>query len=63
MLEENKETLVIASKIKTYIKTVSDMKCSTRFIEILSSKVKDICDEAIKNARNDQRKTVLDKDL
>ncbi len=63
MIDENKEILVVASKIKSYIKTVGDMKCSSRFIEILSEKVREICDEAVSNARSEQRKTVLDKDL
>lgn len=63
MLEENKEILVVSSKIKSYIKTVGDMKCSSKFIEILSDKVREICDEAVRNARSDDRKTVLEKDL
>ena len=62
-MNDNKEILVVSTKIKNYIKTVGDMKCSARFIEVLSYKVGEICDEAVKNARNDQRKTVLDKDL
>lgn len=63
MIEENKEILVVASKIKSYIKTVGDMKCSSKFIEVLSQKVREVCDEAVKHARSDDRKTVLDKDL
>lgn len=63
MIDENKEILVVAGKIKSYIKTVGDMKCSARFIEVLSDKVREICDEAVNNARSEHRKTVLDKDL
>jgi histone H3/H4 len=63
MSEEKKEVLVIASKIKNYIKTTSDMKCSAKVIDVLSDKVRELCDEAIANAKSDKRKTVQDKDL
>ena len=58
-----KETLVIASKVKAYIKDASELKCSATVIDMLSDKVRTLCDEAIKNAMADGRKTVLDKDI
>lgn len=58
-----KETLVISSKIKAYIKEASELKCSATVIDALSDKVRAICDEAIKNAKSDGRKTVQDKDI
>lgn len=58
-----KETLVIASKVKAYIKDASELKCSATVIDMLSDKVRSLCDEAIKNANADGRKTVLDKDI
>ncbi len=57
-----KETLVIASKVKAYIKDASELKCSATVIDVLSDKVRALCDEAIKSAKSDGRKTVLDKD-
>lgn len=63
MSGENKETLVVAAKVKNYIKTAGDMKCSAKVIEVLSDKVRELCDEAIENAKRDKRKTVQDKDL
>ncbi len=57
-----KETLVIASKVKAYIKEASELKCSATVIDVLSDKVRALCDEAIKNAKADGRKTVQDKD-
>jgi histone H3/H4 len=63
MEEEKKEVLVIASKVKNYIKTTSDMKCSAKVIEVLSDKVRELCDDAIASAKSDKRKTVQDKDL
>lgn len=58
-----KETLVIASKVKAYIKSTSDLKCSAAVIDVLSDKVRAICDAAIQSARADKRKTVQDKDI
>lgn len=58
-----KETLVIASKVKAYIKDASELKCSATVIDVLSDKVRALCDEAIKGAKSDGRKTVLDKDI
>lgn len=58
-----KETLVIASKVKAYIKEAGDLKCSATVIDALSDKVRALCDEAVKNAKADGRKTVQDKDI
>ncbi len=58
-----KETLVIASKVKAYIKETADLKCSASVIDALSDKVRALCDEAIKSTRADGRKTVQDKDF
>ena len=58
-----KETLVVASKVKAYIKTTADMKCSAAVIDSLSDKVREMCDTAIENAKSAKRKTVQDKDF
>ncbi len=58
-----KETLVVASKVKSYIKTVGGLNCSAKVIDVLSDKVREICDAAIENAKNSKRKTVLEKDI
>ncbi|HCM28709.1 MAG: hypothetical protein A2Z99_05620 [Treponema sp. GWB1_62_6] len=58
-----KETLVIASKLKAYIKETADLKCSATVIDTLSDKVRALCDAAIKSAQADKRKTVQDKDF
>jgi histone H3/H4 len=57
------EVLVVASKIKKYIKDRGDMKTSASVLEALSDKLRALCNEAIENARNDGRKTVLDRDF
>jgi histone H3/H4 len=55
--------LVIASKVKNYIKSASGLNSSGAIIEILSDKIRELCDAAIEKAKNDGRKTVKDKDL
>lgn len=61
---ENKaEILVVASKVKGYIKATAGMNTSDKVMEMISNKVRLICDQAIANARNDGRKTVMDRDV
>lgn len=57
------ETLVVASKVKAYIKSKGDLKCSGAVIDSLSEKVRDLCDAAIENAKADKRKTVQERDV
>ncbi len=58
-----KETLVVSAKVKNYIKTNGDLKCSAKVIDVLSDKIRELCDMAIENAQRDKRKTVQEKDL
>ena len=57
------EVLVVASKVKTYIKDQGDMKTSASVLSALSDKIRGMCDGAIESARSDGRKTVLDRDF
>jgi len=57
------EVLVVASKVKGYIKERGDMKTSGSVLSALSDKIRAMCDQAIENARQDGRKTVLDRDF
>ncbi len=41
----------------------SDLKCSAAVIDVLSDKVRELCDAAIKSAKADARKTLLEKDF
>ncbi len=63
MSNEEKETLVVASKLKNYIRSQSGMNTSASVIGVISDKVREMCDQAIENARNDKRKTVKDRDF
>ena len=58
-----KEVLVVASKVKAYIKSKGGMNTSATAIDALSDKVRELCDAAIENAKNDKRKTVKDRDV
>ncbi|QEN05566.1 hypothetical protein EW093_12860 [Thiospirochaeta perfilievii] len=58
-----KEALVVASKIKNYIKENGDLKCSAKVIDALSDKIREILDKAIVDAKNDKRKTVQERDI
>ncbi len=67
MSEENTETtgevLVVASKLKNYIRGKSSMNTSSAVLDKVSVKVRELCDRAIENAKADGRKTVMDRDF
>lgn len=57
------EILVVASKVKAYIKSRSGLNTSAAVMEALSDKVRAACDEAIRSSWAHERKTVLDRDV
>ncbi len=63
MEEMKKETLVVASKLKGYIKTKAGLNTSAAVMEVLSEKLRQLCDDAITKAQQDGRKTVMDRDF
>jgi hypothetical protein len=58
-----REILIVVSKLKKYIKERAGMNCSDSVAEILSDHVRSLCDDAIRVAAKDERKTVLDRDV
>lgn len=56
------EILIVASKLKQYIKDKYDMNTSANVMEILSHIVRRHTDQAAAKARNEGRKTVMDRD-
>jgi hypothetical protein len=58
-----REILIVVSKLKKYIKDRSGMNCSDAVAEVLSDHVRAICDDSIRAAARDERKTVLDRDV
>jgi histone H3/H4 len=61
--EEGGEVLVVASKLKNYIRTKSGMNTSAAVMGALSNRIRQLCDQAIENARREGRKTVMDRDF
>ncbi len=57
------DSLVVASKVKKYIKEKSQMNTSASTMEALTNIVSKACDQAIEHAKNDGRKTVMDRDF
>ena len=57
------EILVVASRLKAYIRRRDGYNTSDSVLPILSDKIRAICDEAIRNARRAERQTVLDRDV
>ena len=59
----DKDILIVVSKMKKYIRDRSGMNTSDAFADVLSDHVRALCDDAIRAAARDERKTVLDRDL
>lgn len=57
------EILIVVSKLKNYIRERSEMNTSDSVAEVLSNRVRRLCDRAIEKARADGRKTVMDRDF
>lgn len=57
------DTLIVASKLKAYIRSKSGMNTSASVIDALSERVRKLADAAIARAQGDGRKTVMDRDF
>jgi hypothetical protein len=57
------EVLVVASKVKDYIRERSGFNTSAGVLSVLSEKIRDLCDDAIRTAIKNERKTVMDRDF
>jgi len=58
-----REILIVASRLKDYIRAKSGFNTSDGVLEPLSDAVRRLCDEAIANAARVERKTVLERDI
>ena len=61
--QQEQEVLVVASKVKAYIRRQADMNTSADVMKSLSGKIRKLCDDAIGRAKESGRKTVLDRDI
>lgn len=57
------ETLVVATKVKKHIKENFELSTSSQAFTQLSSRIQKICDESVKKAMEQKRKTVMDRDF
>ena len=62
MAEQQRECLVVASKIKAYIKS-KDMMTSAEAIDAISEEVYELLDDAVVRAQANRRSTVKAQDL
>lgn len=57
------EILVVASKVKDYIRRHSEMNTSAEVLQTLSDRIRALCDEAMDSAQADGRITVMGRDF
>lgn len=57
------DVLVVVSKLKAYVRARSGMNTSDGVTDVLSDRLRNLCDRAIEQARAAGRKTVLDRDF
>ena len=62
-MSEPVEVLVVVSKLKKYIKDKGGMNTASAVAEVVSQKVRALCDAAIETAKADGRKTVMERDI
>jgi hypothetical protein len=58
-----REILIVASRLKDYVRARVGYNVSDRVLEPLSDIVRRVVDQAIENARRDGRMTVLERDI
>ncbi|MDX1648997.1 MAG: hypothetical protein R3263_04005 [Myxococcota bacterium] len=59
----SREVLIVASRLKDYVRAAGGMNTSDGVLEPLSDIVRRVCDEAVRNARREGRRTVLARDV
>lgn len=57
------EILVVASRLKAYVRAQSGFSTSDAVLPVLSQAIREICDQAIEEARRAERLTVMDRDV
>ena len=57
------DILIVASKLKKYVKEAHDLNTSGNVMDKLSEIVRNLCDDAVERARSEGRKTLMDRDF
>jgi hypothetical protein len=60
---DSQEVLIVASKLKQYIKDKYDMNTAASVMDSLSRNVRRMTDRAAEKARSEGRKTIMDRDF
>ena len=60
---DEKEILVIVSKLKKHIRSTAGMSTAANVAPALSNIIRSLCAQAIENAKAAKRKTVMDRDF
>jgi hypothetical protein len=58
-----RDVLIVISKLKAYVRARSGMNTSDAVVDVLSDRVRELCDQAIDQARTHGRRTLLDRDF
>ena len=62
-VSDSTEVLIVASKLKQYIKDKYDMNTAASVMDALSNNVRRMTDKAADKARSEGRKTIMDRDF
>ena len=57
------DVLIVVSKLKKYVREKHGLSTSDQVIDVLSDRVREICDEAAEKSRQAGRKTLMDRDF
>jgi histone H3/H4 len=57
------DTLVVVSRLKSYISTKGDMRTSDEVLPVISDEIRRLCAAAVEAAKKDGRKTVMGRDF
>ena len=61
--QDSKEVIVVVSKLKNYVRSVSGMNTAGNVPPKVSDLIRSLCDQAIEKAKGDGRKTLMDRDF
>jgi hypothetical protein len=57
------DVLIVVSKLKKYVKDKHGLSTSDQVIDVLSDRVRKLCDDAAEKSRHAGRKTLMDRDF
>ena len=57
------DVLIVVSKLKKYVRDKHGLSTSDQVIDVLSDRVRELCDDAAEKSRHAGRKTLMDRDF